>query len=84
MSIVFFVMLFLSGLWFPLKPGSALAQLSKYFPVGRLITATFAPFHLIPGASSWAWGDLGVVAIWGTVGIVVAMRRFRFEPRRSK
>lgn len=83
-SIIFFVMLFLSGLWFPLKPGSALAQFSKYFPVGPLIKATFAPFHLIPGASSWAWGDLAVVAIWGAVGVVVAIRRFRFEPRRSR
>lgn len=83
-SIVFFVMLFLSGLWFPLQPGSALKQFSKYFPVGRLITATFAPFHLVPGVSSWAWGDLGVVAIWGVVGVIVAVRKFRFEPRRTK
>lgn len=83
-SIVFFVMLFLSGLWFPLQPGSGLAEFSKYFPVGRLITATFAPFHLVPGASSWAWSDLGVVAIWGAAGVLVAVRRFRFEPRRSK
>jgi ABC-2 type transport system permease protein len=83
-SIVFFVMLFLSGLWFPLKPGSALAQFSKYFPVGPLIDAMFAPFHLVPGASSWAWGKLEVVAIWGVVGFVVAVRRFQFEPRRIK
>lgn len=83
-SIVFFVMLFLSGLWFPLKHGSALYEFARYFPVGRLITATFAPFHLVPGASSWAWGDLGVVALWGVMGFVVAVRRFRFEPRRAK
>ncbi len=82
-SIVFFVMLFLSGLWFPLQRGSALAQFSDYFPVGRLIRAMFAPFQLLPGASPWAWGDLGVVAIWGAVGTFVAVRRFRFEPRRS-
>ena len=82
-SIVFFVMLFISGLWFPLKHGSALARVSNYFPVGRLIDAMFAPFQLTPGASPWAWGDLGVVAIWGVVGTVVAVRRFRFEPRRS-
>ncbi|HVC15421.1 MAG TPA: ABC transporter permease [Acidimicrobiales bacterium] len=83
-SIVFFVMLFLSGLWFPLQPGSALAQFSRYFPVGPLIDATFAPFHLVPGASAWSWGNIGVVAIWGAVGFVVAVRRFRFEPRRAK
>ncbi len=83
-SIVFFVMLFLSGLWFYIPPGSALGQFSQYFPVGRLILATFAPFQLTPGASPWAWGDLGVVALWGVVGTLVAVRRFRFEPRRSQ
>jgi ABC-2 type transport system permease protein len=83
-SIVFFVLLFLGGLWFPLKPQSGLYQFSKYFPILHLITATFAPFHLIPGTSPWAWGDLGVVAIWGAAGVVVAVRRFQFEPRRVK
>lgn len=106
-SIVFFVMLFLSGLWFPLRPGSALAQFSQYFPVGRLIGAMFAPFHLpsiatgslgssgsatLSGSmvshyftvsSPWAWADLGVVALWGVVGFLVAVRRFRFEPHRA-
>lgn len=83
-SIAFFILLFLSGLWFPLKHSSALYQFSKYFPVEHLIAAMFAPFHLIPGTSSWAWSDLGVVAIWGVVGVVVAVRRFQFEPRRTK
>lgn len=82
-SIVFFVMLFLSGLWFPLHRGSALARFSNYFPIGRLIHAMFAPFQLTPGASPWAWGDLVVIAIWGAASIFVAARRFRFEPRRS-
>jgi ABC-2 type transport system permease protein len=82
-SIVFFVMLFLSGLWFPLRKGSALAQFSGYFPIGRLITAMVAPFEFFGGTSPWAWRDLGVVAIWGVVATVVAVRRFRFEPRRS-
>lgn len=81
-SIVFFVMLFLSGMWFPLHPGSALYEFSKFFPVGRLIDAMFAPFHLAPGASPWAWNDIGVVALWGLGATVVAVRRFRFEPRR--
>lgn len=83
-SIVFFVMLFLSGLWFYSPPGSALAEFSKYFPVRPLILAMFAPFQLTTGVSPWAWGDLAVVALWGGLGIVVAVRRFRFEPRRFK
>ena len=82
-SIVFFVLLFLSGLWFPLKPGSGLAKFSSYFPVHHLITAIFAPFNLQKGASPWAWHDLLVIAIWGVLGAVVAARRWAWSPRRT-
>lgn len=82
-SLVFFVLLFLSGLWFPLTPGSGLAQVANYFPIHHLIVAFFAPFDTLRGASPWAWRDLGVVAIWGVVATVVALRRFEWEPRRN-
>ncbi|HEY3941369.1 MAG TPA: ABC transporter permease [Acidimicrobiales bacterium] len=83
LSIVFFVLLFLSGLWYPIRSGSALAKISTWFPVRHLITATFAPFHLSAGASPWAWHDVLVMAIWGVAGVYVALRRFRWEPRRG-
>lgn len=81
-SLIFFVLLFLSGLWFPLKPGSGLAKFSNYFPIHHLITAVFAPFNLEKGASPWAWHDLLVVGIWGVGGAVVALRRWKWAPRR--
>ncbi len=81
-SIVFFVLLFLSGLWFPLRPGSGLVQFSAYFPVHHFIAAVFAPFNLQKGASPWAWHDLLVVALWGVAGAVVALRRWSWTPRR--
>ena len=81
-SIVFFVLLFLSGLWFPLRPGSGLAQFSSYFPVHHFIAAIFAPFDLQRGSSPWAWHDLLVVALWGVAGAVVAVRRWSWTPRR--
>jgi len=82
-SIVFFVLLFLSGLWYPLKPGSTLARVSDWFPVRHLITATFAPFDLRPGVSAWSWNDIAVMAIWGVVGAFVALRRFRWAPMKG-
>jgi ABC-2 type transport system permease protein len=81
-SIVFFLLLFLSGLWFPIKPGSGLATASAWFPVRHLLLATFAPFDLRPGSSPWSWGDLLVMAAWGAAATAVAYRRFRWEPRR--
>lgn len=78
-SIVFFLLLFLSGLWFSLTPGSTLATISGYLPVRRMILMTSQPF-IGHGTSPWAWNDLGVVAIWGVVGACVAVRRFRWSP----
>jgi ABC-2 type transport system permease protein len=82
-SIIFFVLLFLSGLWFPLTPGSGLAKFAAYFPVHHFIAAVFAPFDTQPGASPWAWHDLLVVGIWGVVGAFVAVRRWQWAPRRG-
>ena len=82
-GIVFFVLLFLSGLWYPLKPGSALAKVSDYFPVRHMIQAVFAPFDERPHVSPWSWHDLLVMGIWGVISAAIALRRFRFEPRRN-
>jgi ABC-2 type transport system permease protein len=82
-SIVFFVLLFLSGLWFPLSAHSGLAKFSNYFPVRHFLLAVSAPFEAQRGVSPWQWHDLLIVAIWGVVGTVVAIRRFHWAPRRS-
>jgi len=77
-SIVFFLLLFLSGLWFPLTSGSTLAKISIYFPVRRLILASTQPF-LGHGTSPWDWRDLAIVGIWGLVGAYLAIRRFKWS-----
>jgi len=82
-SIVFFLLLAFSGLWFPIQPGTTLANISGYFPVRHLITAVLASFNLPHAADPWAWHDLGVMAIWGVVGLFIATRRWRWSPRRS-
>jgi ABC-2 type transport system permease protein len=82
-SITFFLLLAFSGLWFPIQPGTTLANISGYFPVRHLITAVLAAFNLPGGASPWAWHDLGVMALWGLGGAVVAVRRWQWAPRRG-
>lgn len=81
-STVFFVLLFLSGLWFPLKSGSTLAKISTFFPIRHFITAVFRTFSH-PGTSAWSGNDLLVVVIWGLVAAAVAFRRFQWAPRRT-
>jgi len=56
-SIVFFVLMFLAGLFFPVRANSGLAKFSNYFPVRHFIKAVGAPFNLQPGVSVWAWHD---------------------------
>lgn len=82
-SVVYFVLLYLSGLWFPIKAGSGLARFSGWFPIRHLILAMFAPFRFTGRGSPWAWHDLLVVAIWGVAATIFALRRFGWEPRRK-
>ncbi|HUY17214.1 MAG TPA: ABC transporter permease [Acidimicrobiales bacterium] len=82
-SIVFFVLLFLAGLWFPLSRHSGLEKFSNYFPVLHFIRAVDAPFEFRPGVSPWAWHDLLVIALWGAGSVIVAIRKFKWAPRRS-
>ena len=83
-NVVFFVLLFLAGLWFPIKAGSGLAKFSSYFPIRHFILAVFAPFNQAKGASPWAWSDLRAVAIWGVAAAAFAVWRFRWAPRRNQ
>lgn len=82
-SIVFFVLLFLAGLWFPLPAGSGLAKFSNYLPVRHLMTAMDRSFQIPRNTSPWAWHDLLVIALWGLGASLVSVRRFRWSPRRS-
>jgi ABC-2 type transport system permease protein len=82
-SVVFFVLLFLSGLWFPLQANSGLAKFSSFFPVRHFLIAVVEPYDLPRGTSPWAWHDLLVVLIWGVLASIVAVRRFKWQPTRS-
>ena len=81
-SIVFFVLLFLAGLWFPLPAGSGLANFSNYLPVRHLMIAMDKSFNIPKGVSPWAWHDLLVVGLWGVGATLISLRRFRWSPRR--
>ena len=82
-SVAFFVLLFLSGLWFPLAPHSGLEKFSAFFPVRHFLIAVRAPFEQLPGSSPWPWRDLAVVTIWGIVAAIIAVRKFRWSPHHS-
>ena len=66
---------FISGVWFPITDApSWLVHLAGFFPLKHLVDAFSACF--VPGGSVDG-SDLGSLAIWGAVGMVVAVRRLR-------
>ena len=82
---ILFPILFISGVFFPVKDDSVLTRIGDVFPVRHFVNAVFAAFdpRVAHGvAHGWSWGDLAVVAAWGVVGAIVAVRRFRWDPRR--
>jgi ABC-2 type transport system permease protein len=82
-SIIFFVLLFLSGLWYPIDPHSGLAKFAAWFPIRHLIEAIYAPFDTRRGVTGWAWHDILIMAIWGVVATLVAVRCWSWAPHRS-
>ena len=57
-NIVFFVVLAFSGLYFPITPGSTLANITDYLPGAQDDRQPADSFNHIPGTSPWAWHNL--------------------------
>ncbi len=82
---VLFPVLFLSSVFFPIQPGLT-TRIADVFPVRHFVQAVFAAFdpRLAHGAAhGFAGSDLLVLALWGVGATLVAVRRFRWEPRRG-
>jgi ABC-2 type transport system permease protein len=79
-NLPFFILVFISGTYFPVTGN--LAKIAAYFPLRPFITAMYQAFNPYATGSTWQWHDLRTMAIWGIVAIVVAVRRFRWTPRK--
>ncbi len=54
---------------------------SEIFPVRHLADALLGIYNPATAGSAVAWGDIGVMALWGAAGLLVALRFFSWEPR---
>ena len=79
-NFIYFPIVFISGTFFPVRQTSFLARIAAVFPVRHVILSVFAGFDPLRSGPSFEWGHLAVVAVWGVAGLVVAVRRFRWEP----
>jgi ABC-2 type transport system permease protein len=75
-----FPLYFLSGVFIPDIPES-FASIAGVLPLRPFLVALAAVFD--PSASGAPdWANLAVVAVWGVVAAVLAVRLFRWSPRR--
>lgn len=76
---------FLSGTFFPLPAHSVLAKIANVFPLSHFTKAVFLSFDPRPAArhgTGWDGHDLLILAVWLVAASVIAVRSFRWEPRR--
>jgi ABC-2 type transport system permease protein len=76
-QLVLFPLLFLSGTYLPIH-SALLNRITGWLPVRPFNEALTGPLVMHAGVD---WSHLAVLAGWGVLGAVVAIRRFRWDPR---
>ena len=76
-QLVLFPLLFVSGTYLPIH-SQLLNRAAGWLPVRPFNQALTGPFAQHTGAD---WRHLAVLAAWGGVGAIIAIRRFRWDPR---
>ena len=80
-QLTFLPLSFISGIWYPLTGAPDWLQtLANIFPLAHLARAFTACFQTQTAGAGFAWGDLAVMLAWCAAGVLVATRRFRWEP----
>ena len=82
-NVIVLPMAFLSGGFGPARDLPAFLQaLADVLPLTYFIDLVEA--IVLDGEQAWSQPvDIAVVAAWGAAGLVVALRRFRWEPREG-
>lgn len=78
----FFLLNFISGVFFPAPRSGFLHDAAQGFPLVHLVNASFAGFDPRVTGSGFRAGDLLVLTAWAVASTAIAVRRFRWEPRR--
>jgi ABC-2 type transport system permease protein len=76
-QLVLFPLLFISGTYMPIH-SAVLNRITGALPVRPFNQALLGPFAQHSG---FDWKSLGVLAAWGAAGAIIAIRRFRWDPR---
>jgi ABC-2 type transport system permease protein len=78
---VFLPLSFISGIFIPVSSlPHWLADIGKVFPIYPFAAALVACYNPHTTGSGLSWIHLGLLALWGIVGLMVAVRRFSWLP----
>ena len=78
---VFLPLSFISGIFIPLSSlPHWLADIGKVFPIYPFASGLVAAYNPHTHGSGLSWSDLGLLGLWGVVGLIVALRRFSWLP----
>jgi ABC-2 type transport system permease protein len=73
---------FLSGVFIPeTEIPDGVLHFANLFPIRHFFEAFFAAWSPATTGAGFEWGHLAVVAGWGALGLVLAIRFFRWTPR---
>jgi ABC-2 type transport system permease protein len=75
---------FISGVFIPESeiPDGVL-QVADLFPIRHFFEAFFAAYDPTTTGAGFEWGNLAVVVAWGAAGLLLALRYFRWTPKRD-
>ena len=73
---------FISGIFIPSDQTPEWMQtVANVFPIKALFEALLTGFDPNTSGAGFAFGQVGIVALWGVAGAVFAIKRFRWTPR---
>ena len=65
------------------NPPAWLTAVGNFFPLKHFVRAFQDAFHPLTASPAFRFEHLGVMAIWGVVGALIALRFFSWEPRQG-
>jgi ABC-2 type transport system permease protein len=75
---------FLSGVFIPdSEIPEGVLHFADAFPIRHFFEAFFAAFDPQATGAGFEWGNLAVVAAWGALGLLLAVRYFRWTPKKE-
>jgi ABC-2 type transport system permease protein len=80
-NFILFPLLFISGTFGPVASTSTLGTVATVFPVRHLVQAMVAVFNPFGGGTGIVASHTLMLLAWGVLGLLVSLRRFRWEPR---